>query len=815
MAGDYTFSRSYTDTTGLPSYALYPGKGTLSDEEVDYGYTGPLDLPASIGGDNAYALEATYTAYGQVAQTKVGSTRTNAFITNAYDDHTQALTDTQFTNPAATSVPIDQTSYKYDLAGNPTSQTTIRQGTQAETQCFGYDALDRLSQAWTATDACKTDPSSNNGATVGSGIQGGIYWSTWTFDALGQRQTETRHGTGGAGDTATTYTYNGAGNPQPHALTATSTTTAAAPGATPTTTRTQAFTYDKTGDTLERTTTSDPGQADEKKNQDTLGWDDTGQLTSVTNGSGGPSYIYDADGQLLLQKDSDTKTTTLYLPAEQLTLNTTTGAIGGTRYYALPGGAQAVRTADATGTKYFFQTADQHGTADLTIDPAFSTATWRQQTPYGGPRGTKPANWPDNHEFLGQPQDDTTGLTNIGARWYDPDLGRFASLDPIFQATDTQQQNGYTYAADNPIAKSDPSGLCAPDIGCPTNPDQRRGTGRHSDGAAGGCAYWTIAGCGTGNGGSSGRGNYGNGGTGSGGGGSSGGGGAGSGGGGSSGGGGAASHPRPSCSVMCQLRNVGNGVVDGVGQVGADLGKEIGHFFTNLAGSLVGLGCIGMPTVQGACLGNTEANENAQNKKIDEHLNVHVNLGGDTKSPTYKITKTVTEIVAPALIPGGEEESAAVGAGIVRRTVSRIARRFGKSDSFSGATPVRLADGATKPISQIKVGDKIAAAVPIGLAGSPAPDQAHRVTAIHITHTDRDYTDVTIPTRAGPQAIHGTAHHLYWDVTNSAWTPADHLRVGDQLQTANGHTSRSPACTPSPQRSRPTTSPSTASTPTM
>jgi YD repeat-containing protein len=171
-------------------------------------------------------------------------------------------------------------------------------------ECFNYDTLDRLTQAWTATDACQTNPSSNNGATVGSGISQGAYWTSWSFDPLGERKAQTEHNLSGPGDTLTNYTYDGNGAGQPHTLTKTSTTGPAG-------TSTSTFSYDKTGDTTQRTT---PDQG-----QQTLTWDEAGQLTAVTGSSNGSSYIYDADGNLLLQKDPGT--TTLYLPGEQLALD--------------------------------------------------------------------------------------------------------------------------------------------------------------------------------------------------------------------------------------------------------------------------------------------------------------------------------------------------------------------------------------------------------------------------------------------------------------------------------------------------------------
>ncbi|WP_406130467.1 hypothetical protein OHQ89_24970 [Streptomyces canus] len=127
------------------------------------------------------------------------------------------------------------------------------------------------------------------------------------------------------------------------------------------------------------------------------------------------------------------------------------------RYYSAPGGATIVRT--GTGTNYGFElAADQHGTNSLYLDNTAQTPTWRQFDPYGNPRGTT-TTWPDNRTFLNKTTDTTTGLTDIGAREYDPTLGRFISLDPVFEATSPQELGGYTYSADNPVSSSDPTGL--------------------------------------------------------------------------------------------------------------------------------------------------------------------------------------------------------------------------------------------------------------------------------------------------------------------------------------------------------------------
>ncbi|WP_269749299.1 RHS repeat-associated core domain-containing protein, partial [Micromonospora rifamycinica] len=190
----------------------------------------------------------------------------------------------------------------------------------------------------------------------------------------------------------------------------------------------------------------------------TLSWDDTGELTAVTGGTDGDSsFLYDADGNLLIQKDPGSST--LYLPGQQITLNTTQ-TLSGVRYHPLPNGATAIRT--GTGTSYGYTIPDHQGTPGLYLNNTAQVPTWRQYTPYGAPRGAT-VTTPDNRGFLNQPLNTNTGLTQVGARNYDPDLGRFISLDPLQDLADPQQWNGYAYANNSPVTTSDPSGLIPAD----------------------------------------------------------------------------------------------------------------------------------------------------------------------------------------------------------------------------------------------------------------------------------------------------------------------------------------------------------------
>jgi hypothetical protein len=114
--------------------------------------------------------------------------------------------------------------------------------------------------------------------------------------------------------------------------------------------------------------------------------------------------------------------------------------------------------------------------------------------------------------------------------------------------------------------------------------------------------------------------------------------------------------------------------------------------------------------------------------------------------------------------------------------------------SFVGSTPVLMADGSTKPISQVKVGDQISDSVP-GDSGR----QTQTVQNVITTTTDRDFVDVTVkPSKLG-KALAGVAlaaaatltttfHHPFYDITQSAFVEAVDLKPGDQVQTTDGGT---------------------------
>ncbi|MDB5337690.1 MAG: secreted protein, partial [Planctomycetaceae bacterium] len=103
--------------------------------------------------------------------------------------------------------------------------------------------------------------------------------------------------------------------------------------------------------------------------------------------------------------------------------------------------------------------ADAQNTVTLEVAPVAGTVTRRYADPFGNPRGPVVA-WSSPHGYLNAPQSPFSGLTTLGARQYDATLGRFLSVDAVLSPFNPQQNDGYSYARNNPVTMADPSGNC-------------------------------------------------------------------------------------------------------------------------------------------------------------------------------------------------------------------------------------------------------------------------------------------------------------------------------------------------------------------
>ncbi|WP_232108177.1 RHS repeat domain-containing protein [Streptomyces gossypiisoli] len=433
---------SHYNIDGTVQSTKEPALGGLPSEIVDYGYTG-LGQLTSIGGSTGYLLDVDYTALGQAGQLVLGTANTEehkkAYVTNTWEEGTGRLLGRHVTDQTHP-YKLQNLVYAYDQAGSVTSiaDTSTLGGTaSAETQCFVYDGHRRLTEAWTpASQQCSDTRSASS---LGGRAP---YWTSYTYNDAGQRTTETKHTA--AGNTTTTYCYER--EDQPHALTGTSTKAdCAAPD--------RAYDFDTTGNTTSR--------PDGTATQDLL-WSDEGRLTTLTESGKTTDYLYGADGNLLI-RSTEGGERVLYVGATELHLRAD-GSTWAQRHYGSNGMAVAVRSNESGSNELSYLVTDQHGTATLAIDATDQAFSRRYTTPFGAPRGSVTGTaWPDDKGFLGKTTDTGTGLTHVGARQYDPELGQFISVDPLLQTGVGQTLNGYSYAVQNPATVADPSGLGIPE----------------------------------------------------------------------------------------------------------------------------------------------------------------------------------------------------------------------------------------------------------------------------------------------------------------------------------------------------------------
>jgi RHS repeat-associated protein len=744
LAGTYTSTIGY-NLDGTLQVTSDPAAGGLPAESLEYGYN-DLSMPTTLNGATGYVQNTSYTKLGDVSQLTLGVSSSDTAkwlqITNTYEDGTRRLQRELVTDDAQTT-PVQDTAYTYDDFGNPTKVATHADGAD-DVQCYRYDGHDRLAQAWTATDGCSADPST---AVLGGPAP---YWQSFTYDDLGNRKTQVDHATTTGGDDSTTsFVYPPSGAAQPHTLTSSTTVKGG-------TTTTDSYTYDASGNTHTRTLNS--------KTQ-TLDWDDEGHLAKVTNADGtSVSYLYDADGNRLLSRDDSG--TTLYLGDTELHLAKGATTATGTRYYSWAGQNIAVRTSSGS---LQWQVTDAHDTAETAVDVSTQAVTRRRLDPFGNARGTQPtsASWLGDKGFVNGVQDTTSGLVHLGAREYDTTIGRFVSDDPVLEVTDAQQIDGYTYAADNPLTGSDPTGLddwanspmntCA--IDC-----QPQGSSALVDTGSVDNTSGTHH---------------------------------------SSGGGGGSSHHSCGWSLSCHVSSlahkayhaveehpviaavVATAVVVGVvacvaataggcgavlvaGAEGFTAGAEAGSLSAAVVGASAGVASEGGAVIAGS-MGIAGAGAAAVAK------------GEETVTAAEEATRAGAR--SADNVAEGTARSGAAGGGKRAETASARSGATSCNHSFLPKTKVLMADGHKKKIKDIKQGDKVLATDP-----ETGKSRPRTVEKLITTKHDKDFATLTIRDGGTSSQIVATVTHPFWVDSRHAWIDADHLKPGMRLHTATSAT---------------------------
>ncbi|MER7106706.1 RHS repeat-associated core domain-containing protein [Streptomyces sp. NPDC000229] len=467
LAGSYTFGYGY-DTADHVTSVNYPAIGGLPQETVTTGYTAQGRLSKVSSGLATYLSGTDYDDYGRLTSRTLGTAGTGTSVTRTfgYDDANgtgwlKNVVTSTLKNGTGTKVQDD--TYTRDNGG---SVTSLRASVDNQQECYRYDDLNRLTDAWTtAATSCGSTPQSDFTGPA-------PYQTKYAYDRLGNIQSVVD--TTSSGSTTKDYAYAGYSadesaytpdQPRPHAV-----ASVTSPSGKDT------YGYDAAGQLTSRTAA---GIAS------TLTWTPERQLASITQKKTGGDettrYVRDADGNVLLR--TSVREHVLYLDGHELRKAGTTAAKA-TRYYAAEDANLAMRTADGSATGVLtWLLGDGQASTQLAITTA-GVVTRRRYTPFGAQRGSTGLSSASDRGYVGMAEDDSTGFSLTGARVYDPQLGRFLSTDPLQSPYQPQKLSSYSYSANDPVNYSDPTGL---DRACrcgdrPPLEVGGRPTGRHTSG---------------------------------------------------------------------------------------------------------------------------------------------------------------------------------------------------------------------------------------------------------------------------------------------------------------------------------------------
>src|SRR3984893_11569463 len=228
---------------------------------------------------------------------------------------------------------------------------------------------------------------------------------------------------------------------------------------------TTTYAYDNSGNLI----SAGPGSA-----TTTYTYDYANRLIALFAGGATTTYGYDAFGQRVLQ--TGTSTTTIY-PFKRYSVASST--VSGAKYsttteYAFNGDTllatvdQQFASGVATGTaKTRYVHPDHLGSTNVVTDENDNVVQTLDYFPYGATRVSVATSTNEKRKYISQFSDDS-GLSYLNARYYDSARGQFTSQDPLFWSSkqslaNPQSLNSYSYADDNPISRSDPSGLLGKD----------------------------------------------------------------------------------------------------------------------------------------------------------------------------------------------------------------------------------------------------------------------------------------------------------------------------------------------------------------
>ncbi|WP_291377745.1 RHS repeat-associated core domain-containing protein [Demequina sp.] len=451
-----------------------------------------------------------------------------------------------------------------------------------------------------------------------------------------------------------------------------------------------------------------------------FGWDQVGRMTALTDTVTGSQtdYTYSAGLRIGAATTVGEDTAT-----EAFTWDTLAGVplllSDATHEYIYGLGTAPVAQVDTTTGEVVFLHGDLIGSTRTATDASGTqVGSWDYSvfgetlTATGGAAGDGAG--VTRFLFAGEYLDDT-GLYYLRARFYDPVTASFLSVDPALSATGSP----YAYASGNPLQLVDPLGL------------------------------WSIKGA----------------------------------------------WDSATSAVSSAVSTTVDAAASAVSATGTWIADNKGVIIGAAAGIVVGGGCLvltaGAGSVACAALGGavggmvTYAIDTPKECWTAGGFFVSGAVGGVFGGLTAGAGNALAPLASKAFTAAASRATPAIR-NAINRTVTAlkprpsakpsVKPRTADACSFAGPTAVVMADGSTKAIEDIEVGDEVLAEDPVtGERG------AHRVSNVWV------HDDVMVDFDVDGSVVTTTEDHPFWNVTDGAWEGPQDFDAGDTVLTADGN----------------------------
>jgi RHS repeat-associated protein len=418
----YQYDYAYNGVNGAIDTITYPTSTASTRFKIQYGYSYmyPTQITdVTVPGSPATLWTLTSANdYSSPTAESLGASAVS--VQSGYKAWTDELTSIQ---SAAGTTSRQNLAYAWDLNGNLHERQDLNQNPNLS-EIFAYDALNRL-----ASSTLNGNQNFSASYVNGSGV-----------DQAGNIMNRSDVGSYAYGDPQHAHGVTGAGN--------------------------YSYTYDKNGNTATR-------------NNISLTWASFNLPTVLSASAGGSTYTstfsYGPDHQRYHQAatySNGTENTSYAGGLLEMVWGTDTKGLNLYRHYVpTPSGLTIIVSRNSDGsTTTTYALSDHLGSSDALLGSSGNLLVQESFAPFGQRRGSTWTGVPSSGDYAAiagttrrgftyQEELDNISLIHMNGRVYDPNVGRFLSVDPLIgSVADSQSVNPYTYVGNRPLSAIDPTG---------------------------------------------------------------------------------------------------------------------------------------------------------------------------------------------------------------------------------------------------------------------------------------------------------------------------------------------------------------------